>query len=150
MDLPTLERLQPMLLSEVPRPFKREGWGFELKYEGWRCLAEAKDGSAAIRTRGGMNTTNWWPEIARGLSSLEGHHILDGEVCVLDELGRSDFERLQTRARMKRWKEGADPVAFCVFDVLVYEGRDVMKPRFGTERLCWAPCSVHGPRACCE
>ena len=127
VDVVSLECLRPMLLSEVPRPFKRQGWGFEPKYDGWRCLAQVKDGRAAIRTRRGMDTTAWWPEIARGLSMLKGHHIVDGEVCVLDELGRSDFERLQRRARMKRCTEGADPVAFCVFDVLVYEGRDVMK-----------------------
>jgi ATP-dependent DNA ligase len=29
-----------MLLSEVSKPFTGEGWTFELKYDGWRCLAE--------------------------------------------------------------------------------------------------------------
>lgn len=89
--------LAAMLLSEVPRPFKRQGWGFESKCDGWRCVAQVKDGRAAIRTRRGTDATTWWPEIARGLSAFKGHHIVDGEVRVLDELGRSDFERLQSR-----------------------------------------------------
>lgn len=38
-----------------------------------------------------------------------GPHILDGEVCVLDDLGRSDFNRLQDRAGHRRWVEGGDP-----------------------------------------
>ena len=37
---------------------------------------------------------------------------------MLDELGRSDFDRLQDRARRRRWYEGADPVVYCVFDLL--------------------------------
>jgi len=125
-----LAQLEPMLLEEVDRPFNRGGWGFELKYDGWRCLAEVRDAKVAIRSRRGMDTTKWWPEVTRGLSTLEGHHILDGEVCVLDELGRSDFDRLQTRARFKRWKEGVDPVAFCVFDILLCDGRNVMSATF--------------------
>jgi len=34
-DVPRLAQLEPMLLDEVDRPFDREGWGFELKYDGW-------------------------------------------------------------------------------------------------------------------
>jgi bifunctional non-homologous end joining protein LigD len=52
--------------------------------------------------------------------------FVDGEVCVLDSLGRSDFERLQARPRKKGWSQGADPVVFCIFDVLVRSGRSVI------------------------
>ncbi len=46
-----------------------------------------------------------------------------GEACVLDQLGRSDFDRLHARARRKGWYEGADLVVYCVFDVLVAKGK---------------------------
>lgn len=49
------------------------------------------------------------------------------EVCVLDELGRSDFERLQRRGMRKCWFRGCDPAAFCVFDVLFLNGHSVME-----------------------
>jgi bifunctional non-homologous end joining protein LigD len=49
----------------------------------------------------------------------------DGEACVLDDLGRSDFDRLQDRARRRRWYQGADPVAYCIFDMLVDRGVDI-------------------------
>jgi len=39
-------------------------------------------------------------------------------MCVLDERGRSDFDRLQARSMRKGWKPGLDLVVFCVFDVL--------------------------------
>ena len=45
-------------------------------------------------------------------------------VCSM--IGRSDFGRLQKRSMLKGWKPGADPVVYCVFDILVSDGRDVM------------------------
>lgn len=115
-----------MLVTEVKRPFSRDGWTFELKYDGWRCLAEVNEGHVRLQSRRGNDASRWWPEVAAGLKSIGGHYILDGEVCVLDDLGRSDFGRLQKRSMLKGWKLGADPVVYCVFDVLVADGRDVM------------------------
>lgn len=115
-----------MLLSEAPQPFSRVGWGFEIKYDGWRCLAEVRKGVVRLQSRGGADATTWWPEIVLALATLPGHHVLDGEVCVLDEYGRSDFNRLQARSMRKGWKPGADLVVFCAFDVLVTKGRNVM------------------------
>ena len=67
------------------------------------------------------------PEVVQGLSGLPGGpHILDGEVCVLDDLGRSDFNRLQDRARRRRWYEGVDSVVFCAFDLLALNGRSLI------------------------
>lgn len=54
-----------------------------------------------------------------------GRHVLDGEVCVLDDYGRSDFDRLHARAKRRGFPAGADPVVFCAFDLLVHQGLDV-------------------------
>lgn len=51
-----------------------------------------------------------------------GPHIVDGEVCVLDDLGRSDFVRLQARAVRRRAYPGCDPVVYAMFDLLVIDG----------------------------
>lgn len=115
-----------MLLGEVRRPFSKAGWGFEIKYDGWRCLAQVKDGDVRLQSRGGADATPWWPEIGIALAGLGGHHILDGEMCVLDERGRSDFNRLQVRSMRKGWKPGLDLVVFCVFDILVHHRTNVM------------------------
>lgn len=126
-----------MLLTEVSRPFSDPAWGFELKYDGYRVLAEVDQGVATLRTRNGGDATKWFPEVTHSLAFLPGRHIVDGEVCVLDDLGRSDFMRLQQRASHRRSVEGADLVAYCIFDVLVFDGDDVMsKPLiFRKERL---------------
>jgi bifunctional non-homologous end joining protein LigD len=46
-------------------------------------------------------------------------------MCVLDDIGRSDFNRLHARAR-KRRADPDEPVVYCVFDVLASQGRSVM------------------------
>lgn len=55
---------------------------------------------------------------------------LDGEVCVLDDDGRSDFDRLQAHAQYRGWYQGADLVAYCVFDVLVARAKDIRQQPF--------------------
>jgi bifunctional non-homologous end joining protein LigD len=45
-----------------------------------------------------------------------GPYITDGEVAVLDDIGRSDFNRLQDRA-LRRGPCG-EPVIYCMFDLL--------------------------------
>ncbi|WBY01535.1 hypothetical protein PE066_19045 [Ramlibacter tataouinensis] len=60
----------------------------------------------------------------RALASLTGGpHVLDGEVCVLREDGTSDFNLLQERARCRRWYPGVHRVTFCLFDLLVCNGK---------------------------
>jgi bifunctional non-homologous end joining protein LigD len=45
---------------------------------------------------------------------------------VLDDLGRSDFNRLQARWRRRRWYEGCDAVTFCAFDLLARDGHSLI------------------------
>ena len=118
-----------MLLAERPLPpFAEAGWIYELKFDGYRLMAGVKDSVVQLITRNGADATKWFPEIVAGLATLRGGpHVLDGEVCVLDELGRSDFNRLQDRARKRRWYEGADPVVFCAFDLVERSGRSLIR-----------------------
>lgn len=124
-----LADLRPMLLDDRKyQPFSGADWLFELKYDGYRVLAQFGDGAVEMRTRNGL---------PGGCDALRDHkggpHIVDGEVCVLDDLGRSDFDRLQARAVRRRWYAGADPVLYCVFDLLA-DGGVVIMDRPLTER----------------
>ncbi len=121
---PTLEELSPMLLVERKAIPREDGWHYEIKYDGYRVLASTGS-TARLKSRGGIDATRWFPEVAASLAGIPDGTILDGEVCVLDELGRSDFNRLHTRARRKSWYEGADLVVYCVFDILVDKGKDL-------------------------
>lgn len=118
-----------MLLSERRgfRPFDQPGWAFEIKYDGYRLVAGADHGKVQLATKSGRDATRWFPELVRALATLPGGpHVLDGEVVVLDHLGRSDFNRLHARAKRRRWVEGCDPVAYCAFDLLARDGRNLI------------------------
>ncbi|WP_291455588.1 hypothetical protein [Cupriavidus sp.] len=124
MPAPTLDQLSPMLLVERKAVPRDAGWLYEIKFDGYRVLASTGS-TARLKSRGGIDATGWFPEVAAALADMPDGTILDGEVCVLDEMGRSDFNRLHTRARRKRWYEGADLVVYCVFDMLVDKGKDL-------------------------
>ncbi len=113
-----------MLLCERKTLPRGPGWHFEIKYDGYRLLAST-GAAPQLKSRNGANATIWFPELVEALAALPAGSIIDGEVCVLDDIGRSDFERLHARARRKGWYRGADPVAYCVFDLLVGKGKDL-------------------------
>jgi bifunctional non-homologous end joining protein LigD len=117
-----------MRATEGGKPFTDPAWIYEVKYDGYRCMARAGGGQPPeLRTKSGVACTTWFPEITDLLAQLpSGPHVIDGEACVLDDIGRSDFERLQARARRRRWVPGADQVTFCAFDLLYLDGRNVM------------------------
>jgi bifunctional non-homologous end joining protein LigD len=122
----TLASAPPMTLDERPIDLEAPGWLYELKFDGYRLMAEFGAGACALKSRNGADATRWFPELVAGLEEVSGGpYIVDGEVCVLDDLGRSDFNRLQARARRKRWYEGADPVVYCVFDLLLDRFQDL-------------------------
>ena len=117
-----------MLAPEGCKPFTDPGWIYEVKYDGYRCMARAGGGQPGeLRTKSGVDCTRWFPEMAQVLDKLPGGpHVIDGEACVLDEIGRSDFESLQARARRRHWYAGSSAVTLCAFDLLYLDGRNVM------------------------
>ncbi len=85
-----------MLAATAEGPFSREGWLFEIKYDGARVLAAKRaDGGVRLYSRNGRDTTSTYPEVSEALRRLPVEEfILDGEVVALDARGRSSFERL--------------------------------------------------------
>jgi bifunctional non-homologous end joining protein LigD len=124
-----IDTIQPMLLTEAKQPFDRAGMGWEVKYDGWRVLAQAGKLGVQLRTRNGVDCTAWFPEVAATLLRLKGKGwVFDGEVCILDDMGRSDFNALDARAKKRRYDPAA-PVVYCVFDCIVAAGKSIaLKP----------------------
>lgn len=107
-------------------------WGqqgeFLIEVAGMRALvAQFGDLHCALRTRNGADCTRWFPEVSAVLAGAgHGRMVVDGEMCILDSQGRSDFDALHDRARRRKLSPDDRLVTFCVFDLLVHDERSVM------------------------
>jgi len=127
---PALADLRPMLLCDAKRPFSDPAWAFEVKYDGYRTLAEWGPAGARLQSRNGNDVSRWFGEVTAALAAVGGRRcVIDGEICVLNEHGvasDAEFRRLFRRQARRGWVPGDDTVVFCAFDVLVLNGRSIM------------------------
>src|SRR5688572_21722579 len=85
--------MQPTLVRE---PFRRAGWVFEEKADGWRMLAYKDGAHVRLVSRNGVDHTRRFADIAAAVAKLSARTlVLDGEVAVYDEQLRSRFEWLR-------------------------------------------------------
>jgi bifunctional non-homologous end joining protein LigD len=113
--------IQPMLAataSELPRA--SDDWIYEIKLDGYRCLAGRDSSGAKLWSRRGNLFTGDFPSIARTCASLPDDTLIDGEIVALDGEGRVSFNLLQHR------RSGASAIRFYAFDLLVYHGRSLV------------------------
>ena len=88
----------PMLATLAERRARpAKGWSFEVKFDGYRALAYVRGSEARLVSRNGNDLTARFENVARALSSAikTPDCVLDGEVCALDEEGRSSFSAMQ-------------------------------------------------------
>ena len=95
-----------MLATPWPAPFDDEDWWFELKWDGYRCVARAERSGLRMWSRRGLDLGDRFHEVA-ALRLPEGW-VFDGEVIAFDEAGRPDFQLLQA----------GEPATYVIFDVL--------------------------------
>jgi bifunctional non-homologous end joining protein LigD len=120
----------PQLATLVDRVPTGAGWCYEVKWDGYRVLAHRHADEVRLFTRQGRDWTERFGPLVPALESLDGAPwVLDGEVVVLDEEGRSDFGALQHALKAK-----VPPgLHYVVFDLLAHEGED-LRPRPLRER----------------
>jgi bifunctional non-homologous end joining protein LigD len=95
--------IQPQLTKLVKQPPAGDDWLHEIKHDGYRIVAYLNRGSVRLIIRGGHNWTNRFPDVAREIAGLKAKQaILDGELCALDNDGRSSFQRLQSALTAKQ------------------------------------------------
>jgi bifunctional non-homologous end joining protein LigD len=121
--------LSPMLATLIDRPFSDPGWLFEIKWDGARTLAWVENGEVRLRSRAGNEVTHQYPELAALPQHVSAKRaILDGEIVVLDEKGRSDFEFMQQRMNVQRPSTdllARYPVTYYFFDLVYCDGYDL-------------------------
>ncbi len=111
---------QPMLARLSDKVVNNADWIYEIKYDGYRILTAVNDGSAELVSRNGNSYTKLYSEISSELKKIKDSVILDGEVVIEDEKGKSNFQLLQN---FRLSKEGK--LKYYVFDILFLNGYNV-------------------------
>ena len=107
------------LVDSVPAG---EGWLFEMKYDGYRCLAAVSGNSVRLYTRNGLDWTEQFGSIVEPLQKLKiGSALIDGEICAFDKGGRTDFTTL------KNVLSDGGRLEYFAFDLLEADGEDLAK-----------------------
>ncbi|MDD4541186.1 MAG: DNA ligase D [Eubacteriales bacterium] len=107
------------LTEDVPRG---DHWIHEIKFDGYRILAFVEDGQPRLITRNGHDWTDKFPKIAAAISKWNPPNlVVDGEIVVLSEEGKSDFQALQSAL------ENPDKVSmhYILFDLLALLSQDL-------------------------
>ena len=112
--------IAPQLAKLVDRPPNGDGWGHELKLDGYRLLLRVENGKATLKTRKGLDWTTKFPEIADTAKALPDC-MLDGEVCALNDRGVPSFSALQGALS----DEDTEALVFFVFDMLFARHEDL-------------------------
>jgi len=118
--VPMPHDVKPMLATLVKEPFDDPDWLFEVKWDGYRAIAEVRDKSVSFYTRNATSLERKFPEIVESLKKLDFEAILDGEVVVVDDKGRPDFQMLQDYR-----KNRAGHLLYYVFDILYLDNHDL-------------------------
>src|SRR5579864_9662470 len=109
-----------MLATLADAPFDRRGWFFEVKWDGYRAIAEVGKGRVSLYSRNQQPFEQRFAPIVAALRRLKHSAVLDGEIVVVDRDGRPDFELLQNYQRTS-----AGTLRYYVFDLLFLDGRDL-------------------------
>jgi bifunctional non-homologous end joining protein LigD len=112
----------PQLCSSVERPPSGEGWGHEIKFDGYRVQLRVEGGKATLKTRKGLDWTEKFKAIAKEGSALPDV-LIDGEIVALDHDGNPNFSALQ--AAISDGK--TEKLIFFAFDLLFAEDMDLRK-----------------------
>jgi bifunctional non-homologous end joining protein LigD len=114
------EFYSPMLTTLVDEPFEREGWVYETKWDGYRAIANVKDGKASLYSRNRLSFNEVYKPVIESVEKIPHNVVLDGEVVVLGTKGRSDFQALQNYKTTRKGK-----LTYEVFDLLHLDGHNL-------------------------
>jgi len=138
MQLPVMPPLSPMLAKNAARLPADDGWLFEPKWDGFRCLVFRDGDEIELWSRHGRQFNRYFPELADPLRvQLPPRVVVDGELVVPDGDGLS-FDLLGQRihpaeSRVTMLAE-TTPARFVAFDVLAIGDEDLRDTPFGERR----------------
>ncbi len=126
MPKPAPAPMEALLAAELP---EGDGWQFEPKWDGFRCLARRDRGEVTLTSKSGKPLGRYFPDVVAMLEGLkEKQFLLDGEL-IIPAGDALSFEELQLRlhpagSRVRKLA-AAHPAEFMLFDALSLRGKDL-------------------------
>ncbi|HEX4297725.1 MAG TPA: ATP-dependent DNA ligase [Devosia sp.] len=136
--MPETSPLDPMEARLVDALPAGEGWTFEPKWDGFRCLALKEGGAVRLFAKSGKPLGRYFPDMVAALEALAADNfLLDGERVI--PVGASlSFDALQMRlhpAESRVRKLAAEtPALLVLFDLLVADGASIAAQPLSTRR----------------
>lgn len=112
--------VKPMLATLTDKAFDHKDWIFEIKWDGYRAIAEVEEGKVELYSRNLLSFNEDYPSIVKALKELGHNVILDGEVVAIDENGIPSFQLLQNRKGSTNLN-----INYYVYDLIYVDGHDV-------------------------
>ena len=122
--------VKPMLAKAADRVPEGDGWHFEPKWDGFRCIVFRDGDELELGSRNERPLTRYFPELVAALASaLPGRCVVDGEIVIATPAGL-DFDALQQRihpaaSRVERLA-AETPASFVAFDLLAIDDVDLV------------------------
>jgi ATP-dependent DNA ligase len=151
MTLPVSPPVSPMLSKSAESLPSDEGWWFEPKWDGFRCIVFRDGDEVELGSRNERPLTRYFPEILGPLRDvLPERAVVDGELIIPGKSGRGlDFEALLQRIHPaeKRVRLLAEqtPSAFVAFDLLAVGDRSLMDMPFVDRRRALEKAMASAP-----
>lgn len=121
--MPGLRFIPPLSPTLVDEPPEGLGWIHEIKHDGYRTQIIVQDGEARAYTRNGYDWTDRYKPVVADAEKLDcSSAIMDGELIVQDEQGRSDFHSLRAAIQSR-----PERLVLMAFDLLHLDGMDLRK-----------------------
>ena len=106
-----------MLCKVADKPFDDREWAFEIKWDGYRAIADLSKDAIRLYSRNGIDFSEKFKKIVNSLKLQEHQMVLDGEIVAYDDTGKPNFQWLQ--------RIGDNPnlvLIYQVFDILWLNG----------------------------
>ena len=133
----SLKFIEPMYARSVEKLPEGRDWLYEIKLDGYRCLASRDSKGVILWSRRGNIFTTQFPGITRGFEKLQPDTLIDGEIVAIDDSGRPSFNLLQHH------RSKASAIQFYAFDILIDRDRSLLEVPLESRRLPRQPKNNH-------
>lgn len=125
---PPLPPMEARSVEEIPTG---DGWQYEPKWDGFRCLAFRNGNEIFLQSKNGQPLARYFPDVAANMAKLrQQEFVLDGEL-VIPISGALSFDELQLRlhpaASRVQKLAAAHPAVYIAFDLLAENGESYLE-----------------------